>query len=340
MSERSRPVTIADVAALAGVSRALVSIVLRGVPGASPANREKVLRAAAELDYHPDQRARLLGAARSRTLGVVHDLRRAYQGEVVEALYASVLDGAAGGDGWRLVLEPTGSRRPEAVALQALLDQRCEAVVLVGPTSAKAQLASLAARVPVVVLTRAVRGLDVDVVRTDDEAGARLATEHLLALGHTRIAHLHGGRAPGAAERRAGYGAALRRAGLAPELVAGGPTESDGESAAPRLLRPGGPTAVLAFNDACAVGLLAAARAGGAAVPRDLSIVGFDDSAAAALSAVALTTVGQDAAALAAHAVRRAVARAEDPRLPASETVVPPHLVARRTSAAPGASAG
>ncbi|WP_345711300.1 LacI family DNA-binding transcriptional regulator, partial [Kineococcus glutinatus] len=162
----TRPVTMADVAARAGVSRALVSIVLRGVPGASPANRERVLRAAAELDYSPDQRARLLGSSRSRTVGVVHHLHREFHGEVVEALYA-----AADGSGWRLALEPTAPTRPEPVAVRALLDQRCEAVVLLGPTLPRTALAELAARLPVVVLARALRGLDVDTVRTDDEAG-------------------------------------------------------------------------------------------------------------------------------------------------------------------------
>ncbi|WP_432571381.1 substrate-binding domain-containing protein, partial [Kineococcus sp. SYSU DK005] len=109
------------------------------------------------------------------------------------------------------------------------------------------------------------------------------------------------------------------------------------EAAAPQLLRRGGPGAVFAFNDACAAGLLSAARARGAAVPGRLSIVGCDDTAAAALSAVALTTVGQDAAALAAHAVQRAVTRAQDRGVPTTEVVVAPRLVQRRTTAAPAA---
>ncbi|WP_432574855.1 LacI family DNA-binding transcriptional regulator, partial [Kineococcus sp. SYSU DK005] len=246
--ERDRPVTMADVAERAGVSRALVSIVLRGVPGAGPASRERVLRAAAELDYHPDQRARLLGAARSRTLGVVHDLHQPFHGELVEALYAALGRGAAGERGWRLVLEPAARSRREAGAVRALLDQRCEALLLLGPTLPRADLARLAARVPVVVLARAVRGVDVDVVRTDDEAGARLAVQHLAGLGHRRIAHLHGGRAPGAAERRAGYRAAVRAAGLEPELVAGGLGEAAGEGPPPPPFPRRGPRAVLSIK--------------------------------------------------------------------------------------------
>ncbi len=321
---------MADVAARAGVSRALVSIVLRGAPGASPANRERVLRAAAELDYHPDHRARLLRSARTRTLGVVHALHRPFHAELVEALY-----GAVEGTGWRLALEPSVGSRPERAAVRALLDLRCEAVLLVGPALARADLAELAGRVPLVVMARSLRGVAADVVRTDDEAGARSAVEHLLSLGHERVAHLHGGRAPGAAERRRGVRAALAAAGLPVTLLPGGLTDADGVRAAPAVLAPGGPSAVLAFNDACAAGLLAAARAAGRDVPADLSVVGYDDSAVAALSTVALTTVGQDARALAHHAVARALARTEDAGLPPGEDVVAPRLVVRRTTAAP-----
>ena len=328
--QQQQQVTMADVAAHAGVSRALVSIVLRGVPGASPQNRAKVLAAAAALDYHPDQRARLLGSRRSRTIGVVYDLHRPFHGEVLEELYAAVSDGS-----WRLAVEPTAPSRPERTAVRALLDQRCEAVLLVGPTTSAAALAELAARVPVVSVARAVRRPGVDVVRTDDALGARLAVEHLVGLGHARIAHAHGGRAPGASERRAGYRAAVRAAGGGPDLVEGGLGEADGQRAAPELLRPGGPTAVLAFNDACAAGLLAAVRGRGRSVPGDLSIVGYDDSAVAALAPVSLTTVGQDSRELARQAVQRAVARVEDASLPASETVISPHLVQRSTTAAP-----
>lgn len=174
-----------------------------------------------------------------------------------------------------------------------------------------------------------------DVVRTDDALGARLAVEHLLALGHRRIAHVHGGRAPGAAERRAGYRAALRAAGREPLLVPGGPAEADGQRAAEEVLRAGGPTAVLAFNDACAAGLLTAARGAGTAVPEELSIVGFDDTAVAALAGVSLTTVAQDSRELARAAVAHAVRRVEDRSAPEEETVSSPHLVRRSTTGAP-----
>ena len=176
-----------------------------------------------------------------------------------------------------------------------------------------------------------------DVVRSDDVTGARLAVEHLTGLGHERITHVHGQRAPGAAERRRGYREAMRAAGLEAQirLVPGGLTEERGEEAASVLLADPSTTAVTAFNDHCAAGLMAAARARGVAVPGRLSVVGYDDSRIAGLSSVALTTIAQDGTTLARSALDRALARTEDPAQVAAEVVVPPRLVTRRTTASP-----
>jgi DNA-binding LacI/PurR family transcriptional regulator len=168
----------------------------------------------------------------------------------------------------------------------------------------------------------------VDVVRTDDVAGSRLAVEYLAGLGHQSIAHVDGQRAPGAAERRRGYRAAMRDLGLQARgrVVAGGLTDQDGERAAAELFAGPPPTAVAAFNDHCAAGLMAAARARG---------VGYDNSHIASLATVALTTVAQDAPALAGTALELALARAEHEDAPAADTVLPPQLVIRHTSAPP-----
>ncbi|WP_432483241.1 LacI family DNA-binding transcriptional regulator [Kineococcus esterisolvens] len=328
--------TLADVAREAGVSRALVSIVMRGVPGASPQNREHVLRVAAELDYQPDQRARLLGSGRSRTLGVVFGLREPFHGDLVEALYSAV-----SATDWRLSLQPRMERRPEAVAVRELLAERVEAVVLVGSLMDRGALSELAERVPVVLLARSlppdgqVQG--VGTVRTDDEAGIELALHHLLDLGHRHIAYVHGQRAPGAAERRRAYRKVLTAAGLPVDLVAGGTTSTSGEKAAVALTERCGaerPTAVLAFNDVCAAGLLASLRAHDVTVPDKLSVVGFDDSAIASLETVSLTTVGQDVHLLAAEAVAQATQRVEQEINPAN-AVIAPQLIVRRTTSAP-----
>lgn len=320
-----------DVAAKAGVSRALVSIVYRDAPGASETTRARVLEAAAELDYRPDHRARLLGRQRTKLLGVVYGVRHPFHGDLVEALYA-----AADNAGYDVALSAVAPTRDEPRAVQALLDYRCEALILLGPEQRAKTLAELASTMPVVAVARKVTGLDV--VRSDDSDGLRQAVEHLVALGHRRIVHVDGSRAPGAAERRVGYKTAMRRAGLGEQIwvVGGGLTEDAGADAAKRILREAPcTTAVAVFNDRCAVGLLDTLRRAGRDVPEDMSVVGYDDSSLAKLSHIDLTTIGQDAGRLAELAVGRAVARLDGEVFVDDELVVSPSLVVRRTTAQP-----
>ncbi|MCO1659455.1 LacI family DNA-binding transcriptional regulator [Pseudonocardia humida] len=327
MAGPRRP-TLEDVAARAGVSRALVSIVIRDAPGASPRTRERVRRAADEIGYRPDARARLLSRGRSRLLGVVFGVQHAFHGDLVDGLYL-----AAERLGYDVALSAVTPRRDEERAVAGLLQDRCEALVLLGPGMPTSRLAALAAQLPVVVVARAVRHRAVDVVRTADDEGLRLAVEHLVGLGHRRIAHVDGGRAPGAAERRRGYGAAMAAHGLDPRLVPGGLTEDDGAAAARVLLAEGLPDAVTVFNDRCATGLLDVVRRAGVDVPGRLGVVGYDDSRLARLSHVALTTVAQDADRLTELAVTRAVQRLDGEPVAERELVVAPRLVARSTTA-------
>jgi DNA-binding LacI/PurR family transcriptional regulator len=322
-----------DVAAKAGVSRALVSIVYRDAPGASDTTRARVLEAAAELDYRPDHRARLLGRQRTKLLGVVYGVRHAFHGDLVEALYA-----AADLAGYDVALSAVAPTRDEPRAIQALLDYRCEGLILLGPDQRAKALAELAAAMPTVVVARKVTADGVDVVRSDDSDGLRQAVEHLVSLGHRRVVHVDGGRAPGAAERRVGYKTAMRRAGMSEHIwvVGGGLTEDDGVAAAKRILREAPrTTAVAAFNDKCAIGMLDTLRKAGRDVPGEMSVVGYDDSNLAGLSHVNLTTIGQDPKRLAELAVGRAVARLDGDVFADDELVVPPSLVVRGTTAAP-----
>jgi len=335
-----RVVTMEDVAARAGVSRALVSIVFRGVPGASDENRERVMRAAEELAYRPDQRARLLGRgrSRSRSIGISFGLHDENHGELVEAFYQ-----ASAQSGYDIILSPNAPTRSEGDAAQSLLDYRCGSLVLIGPSLTRAELDGLAAQTPVIVIARAVRDTLVDVVRTDDAVGGRFAVEHLVALGHRRIAHVHAGRIAGAAERRAGYKAAMRDAALDDEidLITGGRFEDDGWVAADRLLAAGTATAVFTYNDQCSVGLIARLRDRGVRVPEDVSVVGFDDTRLARSASLALTTIAQDTDAIARHAIELAIARAaagstsESAESAGAEVVVAPRLVVRTTTAPP-----
>ena len=219
-------------------------------------------------------------------------------------------------------------------AIDTLLDYRCAAALLIGPPVREPWLSALAERLPVIVLGQRSRSRAVDVIRTADEAGMRLAVDHLVALGHGEIAHVDGARGPGAAARRGGYRSAMRRHDLTPRVVAGGPAEEDGAAAA-RALHAAPPTAVLTYNDRCAVGLLDVFVRSGIAVPGTVSVVGYDDSQVARLPYLRLTTVSQDAAQLATLAVRRAVARLEHEPVSERELVLTPHLVVRGTTAPP-----
>ena len=329
---RDRRPTLADVAARAGVSTALVSTVIRDVPGASAATRQRILQAAEEIGYRPDARARLLRSNRSRLIGVTFGVQHAFHGDLVSGLYE-----AADAEGYEIALSAVTPRRDERRAVGSLLQDRCEAMILLGPDSPAGYLAELAGRCPVVVVARAVNGRGVDVVRTADDEGLQQAVDHLVALGHRRIAHIDGGRAPGAAQRRRGYRQAMHRHGLDADIliVPGGLGEEDGAEAARQLLATvPSPTAVAVFNDRSATGLLDVFRNAGLSVPQDISVVGFDDSRLARLSHVDLTTVAQDAGRMATLAVARAIDRLDGTPTGGREIVIPQRLIFRGTTAA------
>lgn len=338
-------VTMEHVAARAGVSRALVSIVFRGVAGASEATRERVLAAARELDYRPDTRASRLGSSRTRTLGVSFSVANAFHGDLLESLYTH-----ADAAGYELVLSGVTPSRSEAAAVETLLAERCEGLVLIGSSRAASELARLATRVPVVSVLRPVPRGALGVVRTDDAAGLRLSVEHLRSLGHTRIALLDGGRTAGAVERRRGYRTAMRRSpALRETVLPGGVSELEGAEGARDFLSlppTRRPTAVAAFNDRCAIGFVDVVRQAGLRVPHDVSVVGFDDITEARYPHVALTTVRQDADRLGAETVRMLADRLDDglpigaPRTaPPTPVVIEPGLVVR-ASTAPAARRG
>ncbi|AKK28639.1 LacI family DNA-binding transcriptional regulator [Mycobacterium sp. EPa45] len=317
--------TLEDVAARAGVSRALVSIVMRDAPGASDDTRARVRRAADEIGYRPDPRARRLRQLRTKLIGVMFTVGQEFHADLIDGVYV-----AADELGYDVVLSGVTPHRDEARAARTLVDDRCEGLVLVGPQMPTRALGELAARIPLVVLARRVSAIDA--VRSDDTAGAILGCEHLLGLGHREIVYLDGGRAPGAAERRRGYVKAMRSAGLPAAIRPGGLTERDGALAAQALLNADSlPTAVFAFNDRCALGVLDVLIRAGVQVPQDVSVVGFDDSPLASLSHVDLTTVRQDSAGLAAAAVRRLARRldGDDDGGRAADVAMTPSLIVR-----------
>jgi DNA-binding LacI/PurR family transcriptional regulator len=327
-----------DVAARVGMSPASVSMVLSGAPGPSAATRERVLEAAAELGYRPDRTASLLARRRTHLVGVQLQAGSVFHAELVEDLYE-----AAEGHGYDVVLSAVTRTRDERRATETLVDFRCEALILLGPVAPAAELAVLGRQLPVVVVGRRVPGGGVDVVRSADADGVGQAVDHLTGLGHTGIAYVDGGRGTIAADRRRGYRRAMHAHGLDGQLrvIGGDHTEAAGARAARLLLDEGRPlpSAVVAFNDHCAVGLLDTLTRAGVEVPGEVSVVGYDDSGLSRLAHVNLTTVNQDARRQAEHAVAAAVERLDGGRTTPREVVLAPHLVVRGTTGPPPATA-
>lgn len=320
--------TMADIAGQAGISTALVSIVMRGVPGASDATRRRVLEIADELGYEPDQRARKLRQSRSGLLGVGFELQQPFHGDFVEHVYA-----AAAERGYDVMLSAVAPSRDEQTAVRALIRERCEATILIGSTMDPDELSRLASRVPSVVVARRLDVPGVGLVRADDVTGIALAVDHLVALGHRRIAHIDGAGAPGSHDRKQGFSERMTRHGLesSTTIAEGGVTEADGARGIHEVLsREPPPTAVIAFNDRCATGVLDALVRMGRDVPAEISVVGYDDSRLAKLPHVQMTTISQDVRHLAQASVSGALDLAAG-REPA-EVVLVPRLIERATS--------
>lgn len=321
----ARP-TMEDVAARAGVSRALVSLVMRDSPKVSAARRAAVLAAAAELGYSPHAMARSLASRTSHVLGVmVSDLLNPFWAEVVDGL-----DERARADGFELVIN-TGGRNParEQQALRALGSFRPAGIALLGPVVPAAAFATV--DTPLVLVSRSSRLSTVDTVNDDGRTGSALAVDHLVALGHRRIVHIDGGNGSQAAPRRTGYRAAMTRHGLEPHVVRGEYTEAAGAEAIRGLSEQF--TAVIAANDLNAVGVLSALTEAGRRVPADVSVVGYDNTWLAALRHISLTTIDQPRHEMGRLAAAALIARVRGERTEPARHLLRPSLVVRATTA-------
>ncbi|MCC3329697.1 LacI family DNA-binding transcriptional regulator [Nocardia abscessus] len=330
----ARP-TMEDVAARAGVSRALVSLVMRNSPKVSEHRRRAVLDAAKDLGYQPHIMARSLASRTSNIVGVlVSDLRNAFFADVVEGM-----DAAAQESGLELILN-TGRRSAgrERTALESLLSFRPGGVILLSPILPAAAIREASQQAPLVLVSRTSTVAGIDTVNDDGEAGAALAVDHLISLGHRRIVHLDGGGAFTAAPRRKGYRAAMQRHGLEPMVVASEHTDSAGMAAVRRLLnlfsRDNFPTALVCGNDFNAVGAMSALEEAGLRVPEDVSVVGYDNTSLAALRHVALTTIDQPRTRMGRLAIEALTERLRDGRTAPVRRRVEPSLVIRSTTAA------
>lgn len=336
--DTGRP-TLETVAARAGVSRSLVSLVLRDSPKVSPARREAVLRAVAELGYRPNEAARRLAERRSRTVGVLlNDMRQPWFADMLDGLTPEL---HAGG---KHILLGDGriDRMIDETLTWSFLDLGVDGLVLAGSIPMSPAIVEVASKIPTVAVGG--RGLDLglpraDILASDNHQGATLAVRHLIELGHTRIAHISG--LPGMAGRlrMAGYEDTMRAAGLEAHIEAGDMTEEGGYRAAVRLLSgsrgAARPTAIFAANDLTCVGALSAAAALGVRVPEELSLVGYDNSMPARLRAMWLTSVDPAAQEMGRQAARMLLARIERPGAPGETRLTPPRLEVRGSSGPP-----
>lgn len=326
--------TMKKVAERAGVSVALVSLVMRGAPNVSDHRRARVLSAAEELGYRPNVLARNLASRRTNTIGVVlNDFHNPFFAEVADGIQS-----AADRSGYRLLYgNGAHSVEGEAEAVETFLQFRVDGIILAGSMDA-ASMEQAARSAAVVVVGRSEHGERVDTVNTDDRLGARLAVDHLVSLGHRRIAHLDGSDGAGAADRAEGYRDAMRRHGLVDDILVatGDYTEEGGHAAATELLAASPrPTAVFASNDLSAIGALDAFTTAGLRVPDDMSLVGFDNTSLTAMSYIALTTVNQPTDEIGQAAVDLLVRRLDHESADAEHFVGTPTLVERSSTAPP-----
>ncbi|WP_345714221.1 LacI family DNA-binding transcriptional regulator, partial [Kineococcus glutinatus] len=299
-SAPQRRVTISDVAAAAGVSRATVSRVMNQLSTVDPVLAERVREAARQLDYSPSTLARGLAIGRTHTVAlVVPDLGNPAFQAVLRGLSR-----AAAHEGYRVLVAETAEQVAEEAILAGEARRRCDGLVLTSPRMPLGDLAALLPRLaPVVLLNREVPGAAAPALGIDHAAGVRALLEHLAGLGHRRVAYLAG--PPAAASNQARL-AGLRSplpgaAGAQVVEIACGATYTDGRAAREAVLAAG-VTAVVAFNDLVALGLLGALQETGVRVPADVSVVGFDDIPFSAHTSPPLTTAAVEHTELGAQA--------------------------------------
>jgi DNA-binding LacI/PurR family transcriptional regulator len=332
-----------DIADASGVSQSTVSRVLTGAPNAipiNPATRERILEVARQMRYRPNPLARGLRGARTMLLGVI--VR-----EITDPFFAVAVDAVsteANRHGYNVVLGHAHGRTDEAIALRGVLETRhCDAILLVGDTSEQPRLLEdlRHTNVPVVGLWQGTSPMPgFSIIGVDNGAGIGKLMDHLIALGHRRIAFIGGifveGRLIGdIGERRTAFLERAAAAGLeTPDgYIRDAPNTLSGGAGALRELMalPKPPTAVVASTDVLAIGALHTACVMGLDVPGDVSVVGFDDLPMAEYATPSLTTIRMPTAEMAAAGVKAAIAEDEGEDATTLQ-ILEPQIVVRESS--------
>ncbi|QMU98585.1 LacI family transcriptional regulator [Microbacterium esteraromaticum] len=313
------------VAERAGVSGQTVSRVANDSPKVDPETRARVERAMAELGYRPNRAARALRTGRSQTLGLVaQTLATVGNSRMLQAVAES-----AASRGYALTVLTLGTGADIVDAFDRLRDQGVDGAIVLNEATALARDAASAGLRLVVIDSPPDERFTV--VGTDHAAGARSATERLLAAGHRTVHHVAGPAGSfAAAERERGWRQALAAAGIEAPVVARGDWSGASGFELVRRMPAADVTAIFAANDQMALGALRALAESGRRVPDDVAVIGFDDIADAAQFQPPLTTVRQDFDALGEQAVGRLVAWIEGER--PTDLLLAPTLIARTSA--------
>ncbi len=331
-------VSIKDIARAAGVSHSTVSRALSDSPLITAETKAQIKRIAREMGYTPDARARSLVMGETRTVGVVvTTIADPFMAPVVQGIESTAYE-----NGYSVILASANSDPArELAAVEMLQSKRVDGVIVTASRVGALYQDHLGRiGVPVVLLNNHSEqsGRYLYTVTVDNQHGARLATQHLIELGHRRIAYIAGPADHSSnAGRMEGYRQALTEAGIPfiSDLVAQGDGKMDaGMRALPALMDLAErPTGLFCYNDMTAIGVLRAARQLGIDVPRDLSIVGFDDIAFASFITPPLTTIAQPQFEMGQQAMQMLLTRIrQSPDAPISDILIEGKLIVREST--------
>lgn len=328
--------TMRDIAEATGVSQSTVSRVLSGTPTAVPIaeeTRKRVMETAAELGYRPNPLARGLRGAPTMLLGVI--VR-----DITDPFFAGAIEAAsleANRRGYNVVLGHAHQSADEAVALWGILEARhCDALLFLGDLRDRPDLIEdlQNTSIPVVALWHGSRESGIPTVSVDNAFGIAAVIDHLVEMGHERIAFAGPRRLGDITEREQAYRASLQRHGLEVRDACCQDSANDfagGVAALDRLMElEDPPSAIVAPTDVIAIGMLHAAQRRGLDVPRDISVTGFDDIPVATVSVPALTTVRMPTEAMIRAGVDLAIGAADPKR--DQHPVLKPELVVRAST--------
>ena len=325
--------SISDVARLSGLSVASVSRVLNGSKPVSAETRDRVLRAATELHYSIDRRARALRRQKSGTIGlIVADAENPFFAQVIRSIEGVTYEHKHD----LFLCNSDEDPEREQFHLQAMRAQRIDGIILLPVCATGSSLGPfLQSETPIVCLDRRLPDVDLDLAIVDNVLGSGLAVDHLVSHGHRRIAIITAHDETVSFERIAGYRAALERSGIPPHAGyerrgSDARLETGLMLASELLAMEERPSALFVTNHLMLLGAMRAARMAGLSVPHELSLMGFDDTPWAELLEPPLTTIGQPTQALGTTAARLLLDRVDRAYTgPSRQIVLPPSLIVR-----------